>query len=142
MFGVIEYIYEYLLELVECKFARNGWTNWKTFLTNIFENIIWHLFAGESHQVVKITVPYCRQITVVTTWLPRVYLKYVCKQLLEINYASTWYTQWPQTFFTSFLAYEYSKFAEFYADFKSVEIIGKKSTQKKLFAKHFCQLVV
>jgi hypothetical protein len=39
-FGVIEYIYEYLLELVECKFASNGLTNWKTFLTNIFENII------------------------------------------------------------------------------------------------------
>jgi hypothetical protein len=47
-----------MLELLECKFARNGLTNWKTFLTNIFENIIWHLFAGESHQVVKITVPY------------------------------------------------------------------------------------
>jgi hypothetical protein len=28
----------------------------KTFLTNILKNIIWHLFAGESHQVVKITV--------------------------------------------------------------------------------------
>ncbi len=26
-FGVIEYIYEYMLELVECKFARNGLTN-------------------------------------------------------------------------------------------------------------------
>ena len=26
-FGVIEYIYEYILELVECKFARNGLTN-------------------------------------------------------------------------------------------------------------------
>ncbi len=23
--------------------------NWKTFLTNILKNIIWHLFAGESH---------------------------------------------------------------------------------------------
>jgi hypothetical protein len=57
--GVIEYIYEYMLELVECRFARNGLTNLKTFLTNIFENIIWHLFAGEPHQVVKITVPYC-----------------------------------------------------------------------------------
>jgi hypothetical protein len=56
-FGVIEYIYEYMLELVECKFARNGLTNGKTFLANVFENIIWHLFAGESHQVVKITVP-------------------------------------------------------------------------------------
>jgi hypothetical protein len=39
-FGVIEYIYEFMLELVECKFARNGLTNWKTFLTNVFENII------------------------------------------------------------------------------------------------------
>ncbi len=51
-------------------------------------------------------------------------------------------TQWPQKNFCSFLAYEYSKFAEFYADFKSVEIIKKKSAQKKLFAKHFCKLVV
>jgi hypothetical protein len=50
IFGVIEYIYEYMLEIVECKFARNGLTNWKTLLTNVFENIIWHLFAGESHE--------------------------------------------------------------------------------------------
>ncbi len=57
IFGIIEYIYDYMLELVKCKFARNGFTNWKTSLTNIFENIIWHLFAGESHQVVNITVP-------------------------------------------------------------------------------------
>ncbi len=45
-------------------------------------------------------------------------------------------------FFSSFLVYEYSHFAEFYADIKSVEIIGKKSTQKKFFAKHFWKLVV
>jgi hypothetical protein len=38
---------------------RRKWLNQlENFLTNIFENIIWHLFAGESHQVVKITVPY------------------------------------------------------------------------------------
>jgi hypothetical protein len=55
--GVIEYIYEYFLELVECKVARNGLTN-KILITNIFKNIIWHLFAGESHQVVKITETY------------------------------------------------------------------------------------
>jgi hypothetical protein len=29
-----------------------------TFLTNVFNNIIRHLFARESHQVVKITVTY------------------------------------------------------------------------------------
>ena len=58
IFGVIENIYEYILELVECKFARNGLTNRKTFLTNVFENIIWHLFTGQSQQVVKITVTY------------------------------------------------------------------------------------
>jgi hypothetical protein len=47
---VIEYIYEYFLEIEECEFARNGLINyWKIFLTNIFKNIIWHLFAGESH---------------------------------------------------------------------------------------------
>ncbi len=33
--------------------------------------------------------------------------------------------------FCSFLANGYSKYAEFYADFKSVELIGKMSTQKK-----------
>ncbi len=44
MWGVIEYIYEYL-------------TNWN-FSTNIVKNIIWHLLAGEPHQDVKITVTY------------------------------------------------------------------------------------
>jgi hypothetical protein len=38
-FGVMEYIYEYFLEMVECNFTRNGLTNWKTFLTNILKNI-------------------------------------------------------------------------------------------------------
>ena len=57
IFRVIEYIYEYFLETVEYKFARNGLTNWKTFIANILKNIIWHLFANESHQVVKISVP-------------------------------------------------------------------------------------
>ena len=48
------------------------------------------------------------------------------------------YSMTPKIF-CSFLAYEYSKFAEFYADFKSVEIIGKspprKSTLPNTFAK-------
>jgi hypothetical protein len=36
---------------------RKKWLNkLKNFLTNLLKNIIWHLFAGESHQVVKITV--------------------------------------------------------------------------------------
>jgi hypothetical protein len=36
---------------------RKKWLNQlKTLLTNIFKNIIWHLFSGESHQVVKITL--------------------------------------------------------------------------------------
>ncbi len=29
----MEYIYEYFLEIIEGKFAKNGLTNWKTFLT-------------------------------------------------------------------------------------------------------------
>ncbi len=41
-----------------------------------------------------------------------------------------------------FFAYEYQKYAEFYADFKSVEIIEKSTSQKKLFATIFCNLVV
>jgi hypothetical protein len=48
----------------------------------------------------------------------------------------------PNKFFVLFLAYEYSKFTEFYVDFKSVLIIEKKPTQKKLFAKHSYKLVV
>jgi hypothetical protein len=39
--------------------------------------------------------------------------------------------------FLSFFADLYQKDAEFSADFKSVEIIGKKCTQKNLFAKNF-----
>ncbi len=42
----------------------------------------------------------------------------------------------------NFFAYEYQKYTEFCADFKSAEIIGKKCTQKKLFAKNCWQLVV
>jgi hypothetical protein len=38
--------------------CKNGWTNWKTFLTNLFTIIIWHLFVGESHQVVT----YCTHV--------------------------------------------------------------------------------
>jgi hypothetical protein len=45
-------------------------------------------------------------------------------------------------FFPSFLTYKYQKFAEFLADFKSMEIFGKKCTQKKLIAKYFCKSVV
>ncbi len=40
------------------------------------------------------------------------------------------------------LAYDYPKYAEFHADFKTMEIIGHKCTQKKLFAKYFCKFVV
>jgi hypothetical protein len=51
-------------------------------------------------------------------------------------------TPWPHNIFISFLTYEYPKNAEFYADFKSVEIIWKKCTKKKLFPKNFYKLVV
>ena len=57
-------------------------------------------------------------------------------------YSYTCMSSMTPKIFCSLLSYEYSKFAEFHADFKSVKIIGKKSTQKKLFAKHFCNLVV
>ncbi len=36
-----------------------------------------------------------------------------------------------------FFAYEYQKYAEFYADYKSDEIIRKKCTHEKLFAQTF-----
>ncbi len=41
-----------------------------------------------------------------------------------------------------FFAYEYKKHAKLHAVFKSVELIRKKRTQKKLFAKNFCKFVV
>ena len=58
IFGSLSIIHMWVFcGLLECRVARNGLTNWKTFLTNIFKNIIWHLFAGESHQVVKSLPP-------------------------------------------------------------------------------------
>ncbi len=41
----------------------------------------------------------------------------------------------PQNFFISFLTYEYPKNAKFYADFKSVEIIGKNEPRKSYLLK-------
>jgi hypothetical protein len=42
---------------------RKKWLNkLKNFLNKHLKNIFWHLFAGESHQVVKITVTYCLPI--------------------------------------------------------------------------------
>jgi hypothetical protein len=48
------------------------------------------------------------------------------------NIYSYMYSMTPQIFLF-FLAYEYSKFAEFYADFKSVEIIEKKNPPRKSY---------
>jgi hypothetical protein len=44
------------------------------------------------------------------------------------------YSMTPQKIYFFFTC-EYQKYSEFYADFKSVDVIGKKCTQKKLFAK-------
>ncbi len=44
--------------------------------------------------------------------------------------------------FISSFAYEYQNCAEFHVDFKSMEIIGKKCTQKKSFTKNVCKLVL
>jgi hypothetical protein len=40
------------------------------------------------------------------------------------------------------LIVRHQKYAEFFADFQSAEIIGKKCTRKKLFAKIFSKLVM
>ncbi len=46
------------------------------------------------------------------------------------------YSMTPNIFKLFFFAYEYPKYTEFHADFKSAEIIEKSApTQKKLFAK-------
>jgi len=49
------------------------------------------------------------------------------------------YSMTPKNFY-SFFAYEYKKYTEFYADFRSVEKIWKKCTQKKLLAKNTLQI--
>jgi hypothetical protein len=48
------------------------------------------------------------------------------------------YSMTPK-FFGSFLAYEYSKFAEFYADFKSVEIIEKNPPRESYLPNTFAR---
>jgi hypothetical protein len=58
---------------------------YKNFFTNILKNIILHLFAGESHQDVKITVTYC------TFFL--VYLHTMCPVLViqtRLNSSQLW----------------------------------------------------
>ena len=52
------------------------------------------------------------------------------------NIYSYMYSMTPK-FFCSFVAYEYSKFAEFYADFKSVETIKKNPPRKSLLPNTF-----
>ncbi len=51
------------------------------------------------------------------------------------------YPMTPKNLFFEY-EYEYQIYVEFYADFKSVEIIGEKCTKKKIFAKKVCKLVV
>jgi hypothetical protein len=51
------------------------------------------------------------------------------------------YSMTPKLFGV-FFGSDYPKYAEFHAEFKSVERILKKRTQKKLFAKNLCKLVV
>ncbi len=50
------------------------------------------------------------------------------------------YSMTPK-FFCSFVAYEYSKFAEFYTDFKSVEIIEKKIRPEKVICQTLLQVI-
>jgi hypothetical protein len=55
------------------------------------------------------------------------------------NIYSYMYSITPKIF-CSFVAYEYSKFAEFYADFKCVEIIGKKIHPEKIICQTLLQV--
>ena len=45
-----------------------------------------------------------------------------------------------QNFFIHFLTYEYEKYAEFYADFRSVEIIRKKMHPQKVICQKLLQI--
>ncbi len=45
-----------ILESSRMQIRKNWLNQLKKFLTNILKNIIWHLFASESQQVVKIAV--------------------------------------------------------------------------------------
>ncbi len=51
IFGVIEYINEYFFGTCRRQIQKK----WHYQLKNFLKNIIWHLFGGESHQVMKIT---------------------------------------------------------------------------------------
>jgi hypothetical protein len=48
------------------------------------------------------------------------------------------YSMAPKNFYL-FFAYEYKKYAEFYTESKTVEILGKQCIQKKLFAKNLTE---
>ncbi len=47
------------------------------------------------------------------------------------------FTPWPQNVFISFFAYEYKKYAEFFADFKSMERIGKSAPRESYLSETF-----
>ncbi len=48
---------------------RKKWLNQlKNFFNKHFKDIIWHLFAGESYQVVKITVTYSTSFLLYVVW--------------------------------------------------------------------------
>jgi hypothetical protein len=56
---VIEHIYVWVFfGTNRMQIHKNDLTSWKISFTNISKNIIWRRFAGESHQVVKITETY------------------------------------------------------------------------------------
>ncbi len=83
--------------------------------------------------------------------MPNNILKNICQKSFKLDkpFLSFFYLQkysymysMTLNFFPSFLTYKYQKYAEFFADFKSMEKFGKKCTQKKLIAKYFCKLVV
>jgi hypothetical protein len=63
----------------------------------------------------------------------------ICILLVLTNMYSNMYSMTPKSV-SSFLGYEYSKYAEFYADFKSVEIFGKKIHPEKVLCQTLLQV--
>ncbi len=67
--------------------------------------------------------------------LVKPFLAKICIMLVSNNTQIC--TQWPQNYLESFFGYDYPKYAEFHADFKSVKRIEKSASRKSYLPKTF-----
>jgi hypothetical protein len=94
----VENIYEFFGNSI-MQFRKKWLNQLKNFLTNILKNIIWHLFAGESHQVVKITVTYLTTLLLKNLHLGRIF----DEELFTITSCTTVPTQYRTVRYVHYL---------------------------------------